>query len=91
MGERLECPACESETSTVLIRFRDGEPCPYCGLSAAAMAEIFDARKRGADKALMTKYTEAVKRADKAEREVSHLRSKLSRIEQALKDDEETA
>lgn len=83
----MTCPGCDARTSLVLARFLDGEPCPSCGLSAAAAAEVLDARKRGADADLTHRYAVAVKRADLAEAEVARLREKLDRVREALDDD----
>jgi hypothetical protein len=34
VADKTTCPGCESYTSGVLAAFRNGEPCPYCGLAA---------------------------------------------------------
>lgn len=81
----MECPGCNSETSTVLAEYSKGNPCPYCGLSASAISEIRAARRRAADADLTAKYEEAIKRADKAEKEAGELRWRLRKVEQALK------
>lgn len=85
----MTCPGCDSHTSTVLARYLDGEPCPYCGLSATATQEIIAARQRGADADLTAKYTELVKRVDAAEgqarrhlRAITDIREILARLDQ---------
>jgi hypothetical protein len=31
---KMTCPGCDAHTSAVGIAYRDGDPCPYCGLPA---------------------------------------------------------
>lgn len=45
MGNRATCPGCDSHTSSVWAALRDGEPCPYCGLSADAIVAVTAARE----------------------------------------------
>lgn len=84
MSDKAECPGCGSYTSTVLSRFRDGNPCPYCGLSASAAAEIAAIREGRANDEVKRVAEEAIKRAEKAEREAAHLRSQILDIRSAL-------
>lgn len=62
----------------------NGEPCPYCGLSASAIEEVNRAQDSRANEEMQAKYSEAVIRADKAEREARSLRNQLDRIRRAV-------
>jgi hypothetical protein len=66
------------------MAFNEGESCPYCGLSAAAAAEVISASHRGADEALVESTAKAIQRADVAEREVQRLRRKLNEVRRLL-------
>lgn len=74
------CPACDSWTSAVGEAFRDGEPCPYCGLPAAAAHLIDEARERKVGDDVLSKYAAAEVRAAEAEAEVRELRDALDSI-----------
>ena len=87
MADKMTCPACTSHTSTIREAFLNGDPCPVCGLSAAAAMEIDTVRASRADAALREKYEQAVVHADRAEAEVSKLQRRLGRIERAMKDE----
>lgn len=80
MSEKLTCPGCDAHTSSVLAAFHDGAPCPYCGLSASAAAEIDGVRSSRANKEVADRLVDALKRADKAEAEARSYRAKLDRI-----------
>jgi DNA replicative helicase MCM subunit Mcm2 (Cdc46/Mcm family) len=78
MADKMTCPACDSYTSDVLRAFRNGEPCPSCGLSNSAAQEVDEARTRNADETLIQKYIEAAKRAEMAEEALGTLRSRVA-------------
>lgn len=80
MSDRMTCPGCQTHTSSVLARYLEDEPCPYCGLPASAAAEVMAAQKRNADAELTRKYTEVVTRLGHAEAETAKLRSALQQI-----------
>jgi uncharacterized OB-fold protein len=84
VGNRAWCPACDDETSTIWAAFERGEDCPYCGLSAAAAAELVEFRRRGAEFALVVSTAQAERRAQEAERESARLRKLLARAREAL-------
>lgn len=84
MSDKMECPGCESYTSSVLANFENGEPCPYCELPHEAAAAIIDARRRAADGELTKRYEKAIKRAARAEAEMHELRRTLRDIREAL-------
>lgn len=84
MSDKMECPGCESCTSTMLEAYNRGRSCPYCGLSASAIDDVLAARRRHADADLTAKYEEAVKRTDKAERELALVRQHLRQIKDAV-------
>lgn len=90
MSEKAECPACKAYTSGVYaVLSGDKEACPYCGLPAAAMFSVLEARKRGADKELTEKYEQAVIRAAKAEAELAKVKRTLDNIRAEIEDYDE--
>ena len=56
----MTCPGCNAYTSSVLIKVQEGEPCPYCGLSAEAIMEINGVRRRQADENLKARLETAL-------------------------------
>jgi hypothetical protein len=74
---RIECPGCENSLSSILAAFREGGPCPECGLPAAAARQVLDARRKGAEESLTKAYTQMLKRAVDAEGERDDLRARL--------------
>lgn len=84
MSEKQWCPACDAVTSNVRSAFEDGRPCPHCGLSAAAAAELVEAKARGAEFALVVDTARAVRRAEEAEAESRRLRELLDRARRVL-------
>ncbi len=84
MSEKRECPACDSCTSSVLSAFAQGQPCPYCGLSAEAADELEAARVRGASEALVASTAQALRRAEVAETEALRLRGLIVQARRAL-------
>lgn len=83
----MTCPGCDSRTSSVLAAFRNGEPCPYCGLSTRAAAEIEHIRESKANVEIKQMAEEATKRAETAEHQVRILRYRIGRIESALNEE----
>ncbi len=84
MSAKEWCPACDAVTSNVRSAFERGEPCPHCGLSAAAAAELLAARARGAETELVERTARAELRAERAEGESARLRDVLTRARQVL-------
>lgn len=80
MSDKMTCPGCEAHSSTVLNRFRNGDPCSFCGLSAEAALEIMEVREKRADAELKARLVDALKRADKAEDQVRRLRNLLTSV-----------
>jgi hypothetical protein len=70
----------------VLIAYRDGQPCPYCGLSFEAATEITRIQQTRADDELKTQLAEAIKARETAERTAARLEHQLARVRQALED-----
>lgn len=83
---KRECPGCDSWTSAVGEAFRDGDPCPYCGLPAEAVRLIDEARERHVSEDLITRYAAADERARKAETEARRLRLVLNNIQRFVDD-----
>lgn len=80
---RIECPGCGNYLSDILMAFRDGSPCPRCGLAADTARQVLEAQQRGADETLRQGYTDAMKRALEAERERDELRERMREIREA--------
>lgn len=89
MADKMTCPACDAHLSSVLQAFREGDPCPVCGLPADAASAVLAAQKRGADVELVERLTKAEQRAGKAEAEAMRLREKLQRIKWAIEDEDD--
>ncbi|MFG3340551.1 hypothetical protein [Glycomyces sp. NPDC048151] len=80
------CPGCNSWSSSIGIAWRNGDPCPSCGLSAAAAAEIDEIRdKRGNDE-LKERLEKALLERDAALREVSRMYEQFSVILDAVEE-----
>lgn len=84
MSERMTCPGCDSHTSSVLVAYQAGGPCPYCGLSWAAIAEIERIQHTRAGEELKAELAETIKARDAAERRAATLGRKLDRVRRAL-------
>lgn len=90
MSEKRQCPACLSWTSGVLAAFRDGLPCPYCGLPADAAANFARAQEVGVEKAIVERAIAAEMRAVKAEARVVELTEILARVREVVSDESTT-
>jgi uncharacterized membrane-anchored protein len=91
VSDKMECPGCEAETSSVLGAVKRGEPCPYCGLSADAIEAVTEARKRHGETQMVAQLAAALKRAETAEARAAHLSRALDTIERALRGAKETS
>ena len=80
----MECPGCGSYTSSVLAKVEQGEPCPYCGLSADAIGEIRSVRRKRADEDLKGRLEKALVERDRAVTEAAKLRSALYNVRSAV-------
>jgi DNA repair exonuclease SbcCD ATPase subunit len=84
----MECPGCGSYTSSVYRAFADGEPCPVCGLSHEATAELITIRDTvrvsRANDEVKAIAEDALRRAGKAEAEVETLRRQIAGVRAAL-------
>jgi hypothetical protein len=83
----MECPGCGGISSSVLGAVRDGEPCPFCGLSAAAIMEVSAVSRRRGDEQLKADLEAALLRAGKAEQDRDQLRRVLETVKRALEAD----
>lgn len=86
MSAKMICPGCDAWNSSVLIAYQAGECCPYCGLSASAMAEIERIRQTRADEQLKEQLAEAIKAREAAESKAAKLEGQLDRVRRALED-----
>lgn len=84
MSFKQTCPGCNSHASDVAHAFADGEPCPFCGLSAGAAKEIMAVQQARADDAVKAEFAALRLRADRAERDRDRVASVLTSIREAL-------
>ena len=80
----MECPGCGAVSSSVLVRVTDGEPCPFCGLSAGAVLEIGEVLRRQADEELKERLAGALAELDRARAEAARLRGQVAGARLAL-------
>ena len=80
----MECPGCGAYSSSVLIKVSDGEPCPFCGLSADAILEISSVRRVKADEALRQQLEKVLVERDRAVTEAAKLRNALYNVRSAV-------
>lgn len=81
---RITCPACGNHLFEILSAFREGQPCPRCDLPADTARVVIEAQRKGADRVLLEKYQETLKRALEAERERDELRRRMREIREAV-------
>lgn len=79
------CPGCDGYTSSILMAVRDGQPCPYCGLSASAITEIDALQQNRADEELKARLEAAIKDRDAAQAKAARLERQLARITSAVR------
>lgn len=70
---KVHCPGCGDYSSAIGMAFSNGDPCPTCGLSAAALAEITSVRATHANDAVKAEFEKLCVRADLAESRVALL------------------
>jgi hypothetical protein len=80
------CPGCDSWTSAIGAAFRDGEPCPYCGLPAEAAHLIDEAQERNVSQKVLDRLAAAEIRAAKAEAAFADYRIAVTRAMRVLKE-----
>lgn len=86
MSDKMECPGCNSYTSSVLFNVSRGEPCPYCGLSADSLVEILSVREMRANSSLKGRVEELLKERDGLKREVTALKQFKYSIEASVEE-----
>lgn len=84
MSEKMTCPGCDARLSSVLYAFQNGDPCPVCGLSAAAALEIQSVRNVQADSRLKERLEKAITERDAAQRERDWAKTRLAHVEGEL-------
>lgn len=80
MADKRICPGCNAYLSSVREAFDAGLPCPQCGLSAAASAEIEAIQERQANSKLRDRLTTALKERDQARAELALLDDVVSQM-----------
>jgi hypothetical protein len=84
VSEKMECPGCNGVSSSVLISVMNGEPCPFCGLSAGAVLEISGVRRKQADEELKERLAKALAELDRVKAEAARLRGQVASARRAL-------
>lgn len=84
MSDKMECPGCGAVSSSVLIRITNGDPCPFCDLSAGAVLEIGRVRRKQADEELKERLAKALTELDRVKAESAKLRGQVASARQAL-------
>jgi hypothetical protein len=79
VSNKMTCPGCDAHSSTITQAFTTGEPCPCCGLSAEAAAEIYAIRSSRADEELRS-------RAEQIARDRDQWRARAQAAEEKLSD-----
>lgn len=92
MGDKMTCPGCDAHTSSVYTAYWDEKPCPHCGLSYGAMAELDEKRRTvrvsRANDEVKAIAEDALKRAGHAEAANERLQRQVDAIRAALADTE---
>jgi hypothetical protein len=84
VSEKMECPGCHAATSSVRVSVMNGDPCPYCGLSADAVLEINVIRRKQADDELKERLATALAELDRLRAEAARLRGQVASARRAL-------
>lgn len=91
MGDyKRSCPACRSWTNAIGQAFAHGDPCPNCGLPAAAVLAFDQAVRRNQDSELSDRMVKAEQRAAACEAEVRRLTMIMDEIRGNLDNEVET-
>lgn len=83
MADKRICPVCNAYTSACLDAFDKGLPCPHCGISAAASAEIEKVRKSQAHKNLKERLEVVLVERDAARAELALLNEVAQELQAA--------
>jgi hypothetical protein len=78
------CPGCDEYSSRIATAFGEGLPCPNCGLSYDAVAEIRQVQRSRADEELKSRLAGEIRRRGVAEVKVRRLEHRLAEIKQAM-------
>ncbi len=85
MGDwKMTCPGCNAWTNAVGYAYRDGDPCPECGLPHSATEAVLTARKSSADEKLRAEYERVVVEWGKVTAECEALRARLRAVDDAM-------
>lgn len=86
MSNRMECPGCGVETSSVRYAFENENPCPNCGLSASAALEIITVQITRASAKVKELHKEAVKSRDEWASRALKAENTIRQIKWAIED-----
>lgn len=83
----MQCPGCGSCSSTVTAAFREDRPCPDCGLSSDAAAEILGIQRTRADEALKARLAVEIRARSTAETALRRAEYRLQQFREILEQD----
>jgi hypothetical protein len=84
MADKMECPACNSWSSSIAMAVVNGRPCPVCGVSAEAIIEIYAVRETRATEALKGRVEFLVIENDRLVRESEDLRDIVDSVKELI-------
>lgn len=87
MADKMQCLGCEAYLSSILRAYREGKPCPECGLPDHVMFYLEQLKSQGVDAKLLWRIADAETRAMQAEREAEWRLGQLNRIQSILHED----
>lgn len=82
----MTCLGCSSHASSVLHAFEEGNPCPYCGLSAGTTLELQGVRRTQADEALKANCEKALKDLGQVRADLNRANARLAYLESLISD-----
>jgi len=91
MSDKLECPGCNSYTSSVAYAVDYEQPCPHCGLPAATILEVQAIRSSLADGDLKERLEQATIEAMRLRVENLKLRDKMVAIRHLVRENDDDA
>lgn len=83
----MECPGCNSYTSSIRAAVDEGNPCPVCKLPADAILEVAAVRNSRQASRNAERMSELVIENGRLRGEVSHLREILARVRFAVEEE----
>ena len=86
MGDKALCPGCGGYLSSILAAFKEGRPCPQCGLSADAAAAVVAVQAQRGDAKLKAQLVDEIKLRHAAEEKAARLERQVARMRRVLEE-----